>query len=66
MQEIESLGKKKNLLGKNISITENLTKRRMQVLNDARQEHGFQNVWSSDGKILYKDKQEDKIKTYYD
>lgn len=58
--------KKKNLKGKNVSITESLTKRRMEALNDARKSHGFENVWSSDGKILYKDQQEDKIKIYYD
>ena len=57
--------KKKNLKGKSVSITENLTKVRMQALNDARKTHGFENVWSSDGKILFKDLQEDKVKVFY-
>lgn len=58
--------KKKQLKGHQMSITESLTKRRMGELNDARNQHGFENVWTSDGKILFKDSVENKVKVYYD
>ena len=45
---------KKKLKGKGVSITESLTKRRMAALTKAKEEHGFTNVWSVDGKIFYK------------
>ena len=45
---------KKKLKGKNLSITESLTKLRMRKLKAARNEYGFRNVWIVDGKILYK------------
>ena len=44
-----------------------LTKKRMEALKKARKDHGFENVWSSEGKILYKDVSEgNKIKVYFD
>ena len=43
---------KKRFKGKNLSITENLTKLRMGKLRAARDEYGFQNVWTVYGKIL--------------
>ena len=46
---------KEKLRGKNISITENLTGYRMSILNEAREKFGFKNVWTYDGRILYKD-----------
>ena len=46
---------KKKLKGTRISITESLTETRMKYLTEAREEHGFANVWTSDGRILYKD-----------
>ena len=58
--------KKKQLKGQDISITESLTKRRMGELKEARSKHGFANVWSSDGKILYKDMSDHKVKVFYD
>ena len=58
--------KKKNLKGHVISITESLTKRRMGELNEARKQHGFANVWTSDGKILFKDSVDNKVKVFYD
>ena len=58
--------KKKLLKGKQVSITENLTKRRMAELKEAREKHGFHDVWTSDGKILYKDNSDNKIKVLYD
>ena len=45
---------KKKLKGTGISITESLTTRRLRALNEAKDEHGFRNVWTSDGKILAK------------
>ena len=56
---------KKQLKGKNFSITESLTKRRMGELTNARNEHGLKNVWTNDGKILYKDATSRKVKVYY-
>ena len=58
--------KKKLLKGKQFSITESLTKRRMAELKEAREKHGFHDVWTSDGKILYKDNSDNKIKVFYD
>ena len=58
---------KKKLKRKSISVTESLTKKRMEALKKAREDHGFENVWSSEGKILYKDVSEgNKIKVYFD
>ena len=45
---------KKLLKGKGVSITESLTKDRMAKLNEARETYGFRNVWTSDGKIIFK------------
>ena len=42
---------KKNLKGPNVSITESLTPKRIKILKKARIEHGFTNVWTSDGKM---------------
>ena len=39
----------------------------MEALNKAKEDHGFENVWSNVGKILYKDIREgNKIKVYFD
>ena len=51
---------KKNLKAKNISITESLTGYRLSVINEAREKFGFKNVWTYDGRILYKDNNIDK------
>ena len=56
--------RKKMFKGKKISLTESLTAFRMSKLSDAREKYGFQNVWTSDGRILYKD--DGKVKLYYD
>ena len=45
---------KKCLKSKGKSITESLTAFRMQKLKNARDEHGFFNVWTVDGKIMFK------------
>ena len=44
----------KLLKGKSVSITESLTKNHMAKLNQARENNGFRNVRTSDGKIFFK------------
>ena len=61
--------KKNRLLkGKGVSITEGLTKDRIAKLNEARETYGFRNVWTSDGKIFFKDEKNPSSKplVYYD
>ena len=48
------------LKGTGDSITESLTAKRMEHLNKAREEHGFTNVWTTDGRILFKRPNENK------
>ena len=55
---------KRKLKGTRKNITENLTTKRIGQLNDERENYGFNNVWSCDGKILYKTNNE--VKVYYD
>ena len=55
---------KRKLKGTGKTITESLTTKRIGQLNDAREKYGFNNVWSYDGKILYKINNE--VKVYYD
>ena len=39
----------------------------MKALKKAREDHGFENVWSSEGEILFKDVSNGKkIKVYFD
>ena len=58
---------KKKLKGKNISITENLTGCQISILNEAREKFGFKNLWTYDGRILYKANNDgQKIKIYYE
>ena len=38
---------KKKLKGKSISVRESLTKKHMEALKKAREDHGFENMWSS-------------------
>ena len=56
--------KEKLLKGKGISITESLTSFRMKKLEEARAKHGFKNVWSIDGRIMFKNAN-DKPSVYY-
>ena len=59
--------KKKILKDKAISITENLTKKRITKMEIARETHDFKKVWSQDGKIVYTDANDrNKIKVFYD
>ena len=45
----------KKLKGKNIAIAESLTVTRMKKLKKVREIYDSKNVWTSDGKILFKD-----------
>ena len=45
---------KKKLKGKNVLITESLTSRRYNFLKEAQEKYGVKNVWTSDGRILFK------------
>ena len=46
---------RKKLIGKNIAVTESLLATEMKKLKEAREIYDYQNVWTSDGKILFKD-----------
>ena len=59
-----SLQIKKLLKGSGISVTDNLTLKRMQHLKKAREQHGFANVWTLDGKVMFKGNDGDP-KVYY-
>ena len=56
---------KKKLKGTGISVTESLTAKRINMLGKAKEEHTLNNVWSQDGKIMFFDKDTNKVKTYY-
>ena len=56
---------KKKLKGSRISITENLTAKRMKKLQTAREEHRFKSVWMQNGRIMYWDAASDRVKLYY-
>lgn len=43
---------KRKFKGTNLMLTESLTKRRVGILNAARDHYGKTNVWTSDGEIL--------------
>ena len=45
---------KKKLKGKNFLMTESLTSRRYHLLKEAQEKYGVKNVWTSDGRILFK------------
>ena len=53
---------KKKCKGSKISITESLTKRRMEIKSSAEQQYGPNNVWTKEGRIYAKDNN-DVIKT---
>ena len=56
---------KKRLKGTSVSITESLTAGRMRQLKNARDQFGFNNVWSIDGRIMYKHSTSTKTKLFY-
>ena len=55
---------KKKLKGTGISVTESLTAKEINMLEKARKEHTFNNAWSQDGKIMFFDKNTNKVKIY--
>ena len=55
---------KKKLKDSRISITESLTARRMGELSKACNKHGFKNMWTIDGKILFKENGSNKAKLW--
>ena len=58
---------KKILKGRPVSITENLTIKRITEVKIGRDTFGFKNVWLQDRKILYTDANDrNKIKAFYD
>ena len=57
--------KKKQLKNSEIPITESLTKLRMRKLAKAREEFGFRNLWTVDGRICYIAKGSQFPKTNY-
>ena len=56
---------KKKLEGPTISITENLTTKRMKTLQTAREEHRLKNVWKQDRRIMCWNVVNDRFKLYY-
>ena len=56
--------RKKMFKGKKISITESLTAFRISKLAEAREKYVFLNVWTSDGRVLYK--YGGKVNLYFD
>ena len=57
---------KKKLKGTGISVTESLTAKRINKLEKAREEqHTFNNMWSQDSRIMFFDKDTNKVQTYY-
>ena len=46
-----------------ISITENLTRRRVQLKNDAEKKYGARNVWSREGRIFARDTATENVLT---
>ena len=56
---------KKRLKGTGVSIGESLTAERMRQLKIVRDQFGFKDVWSIDGRIMYKDSTSTKAKLFY-
>ena len=64
MFEVEFFSNKRKLKGKQISISESLTKLRLMKLKEARDQYTFANVWTQDGEIMFNDGS--KAKVYFD
>ena len=57
---------KRKLIGKNVSIMEILTKRRVVELKKVREMYDLKNVWLHDSKILFFDvNNRNKVKVFY-
>lgn len=52
----EVYGAKKRLKGSGVTVREDLTARRMEVLRRATATHGVRSTWSQDGRVLWIDK----------
>ena len=71
--EASSLKERIDLLENNLTIvtgtgastTGSLTAERMLQLKNARDQFGFDNMWSTDGRIMYKDSTITKLKLFY-
>ena len=61
----EIFNNKKRLKGTGVSITDSLTAEKMRQLKNARDQFGFNNGWSVDGRIVYKDSTTTKPKLFY-
>ena len=61
IREKEFFLNKQLLKGTQGSITESLIAKKMRILKKAREKHQFWNVWTTDGKILYKDRNDNKF-----
>ena len=61
----EIFNNKKRLKGTGVSIIESLTSERMQQLKIARDQFGFKDVWSIDGRIMSKYSTSTKPKLFY-
>ena len=57
--------KEKTYVLKQEKIKRLLTARRMEELSKARNEHGLKNLWTIDGKILFKENGSNKVKLSY-
>ena len=53
------------LKGTAVSINESLKAKGMKQLKKAREEHGFTNVWTADGRILFKVPNVNKSNPYH-
>ena len=57
----------KNFLkGTQVNIKESLTAKKRGILKETRQKHQFSKVWTADGKLWYKDGNDNKVKLYHD
>ena len=61
----EIFNNKKRLKGICVSITESLTAERIRLLKIARDQFGFKDVWSINGRIMCKDSTSAKPKLFY-
>ena len=57
---------KRKLSGSRIMITESLTTTRMDQYKAAKEQFGVKKVWTSDGRILYHNDEDNKNYVYYD
>ena len=56
---------KRKLKGTGIGVMESLTAKRINMLEQAREEHTFKNLWSQYSRIMFFDKDTNNVKTYY-